>query len=240
MSKNSILPHEGYLSVIVGPMFSNKTTSLLMNLTILADTGYKTLFINHTDDTRSTDVISTHNSSYTKGSSVIDKIKCKQLSLLDVSKYDAIAIDECQNFDETFVEPDIFNEVNKYLDKDLSITVGQYAGVNNGDDRDLIETVNRWVNQKHIVVECGGLDGDSDMKPFGHILHLIPMANKVQKLSARCYQCLIELKNIGFKGDRTGIMAPFTACLINKTSQKLVGGADLYKPVCRYHHNNNR
>jgi len=93
--------------------------------------------------------------------------------------------------------------------------------------------------EKGKIIICSGLDGDSDMKPFGDILSLIPKCNDVTKLNATCVECMKELgeaKTSGFHGDITRFNAPFTACRVFKNSQVLVGGKELYYPTCRKHH----
>jgi len=75
---------------------------------------------------------------------------------------------------------------------------------------------------KEVVVV--GLDGDSDRKPFGQILQLIPLADEIQKLTALCKRC----------GD--GSPALFSALVRGeKEGQIHVGGADMYEPMCRRH-----
>lgn len=186
----------GYLSIIVGPMFSSKTTKLLLELTTLADTGIKCIFINSKLDDRKSQgdsLISTHSSHYYKYSSLITITKCDKLSEVDITNYQAIAIDECQFYS------------------------------------DLYETVKDWVNSKHKIVFCAGLDGDCTMKPFGQILSLIPLADKVEKKTARCNMCLES------GGNFMSVPAPFTYGKI-KSSQVEIGGADKYQAVCRYHY----
>lgn len=95
----------GYLSLIIGPMFSSKTTYLLSELTTLADTGIKCLFINSNLDDRKTsgdNLVSTHSSHYYKFSERITAIKCNKLADVDVKEYRAIAIDECQFYDDLY------------------------------------------------------------------------------------------------------------------------------------------
>ena len=69
-----------------------------------------------------------------------------------------------------------------------------------------------------------GLDGDADRKPFGQVLECIPLADKVTKLNAFCKEC----------GD--GTEAIFSFCCQKKTEQMCVGGAEMYKPLCRKHY----
>lgn len=81
------------------------------------------------------------------------------------------------------------------------------------------------VGNKDVIVV--GLDGDSDRKPFGDILQLIPIADKVTRLTALCKRC----------GD--GTVALFSALVSGfdgKKEQIYVGGADKYLPMCRKHY----
>jgi thymidine kinase len=78
-------------------------------------------------------------------------------------------------------------------------------------------------DKKDVVVV--GLDGDSDRKPFGKVLDLIPLSDKITKLTALCKRC----------GDGTG--AIFSACVRgHKEGQVCVGGEDMYEPMCRKHY----
>jgi len=55
--------------------------------------------------------------------------------------------------------------------------------------------------------------------PFGNVLELIPLAEKVSKLAAVCTYCFID--------------AGFTLRLSENKEIELIGGLDLYRPVCR-------
>lgn len=76
---------------------------------------------------------------------------------------------------------------------------------------------------KHIIV--AGLNGDSNQQKFGYIPDLIPLCNKITKLSAICNIC-----NDGTPGDFTKIKNE-----INKTNQVLIGDNSIYMAVCRKH-----
>lgn len=56
-------------------------------------------------------------------------------------------------------------------------------------------------------------------KPFGHVLELIPMAEKVTKLSAVCMICYKD--------------AAFSKRLGAELEVEVIGGADKYLSVCR-------
>jgi thymidine kinase len=90
---------------------------------------------------------------------------------------------------------------------------------------DLYEIVLRLVetNQKRVVVV--GLDGDSERKPFGQILDLVPIADTVTKLTALCKRC------------NDGSVALFSGFLNDKKDKQVcVGGTETYEPMCRRHY----
>jgi len=71
-------------------------------------------------------------------------------------------------------------------------------------------------------VIVAGLDGTYKREAFGQILELIPISEKVKKLSAICREC--------------SQVACFTLRLgtdAQRAAINLVGGPELYKPVCR-------
>ena len=65
------------------------------------------------------------------------------------------------------------------------------------------------------------LDGTFLREPFGSVCDLVPRCESVVKLTAVCADC----------GDN----APFTRRLVDSAETKLIGGSDLYTPVCRRH-----
>ncbi|KAJ6401413.1 hypothetical protein OIU84_016763 [Salix udensis] len=73
---------------------------------------------------------------------------------------------------------------------------------------------------KTIIV--AGLDGDYLRRSFGSMLDVIPLADTVTKLTARCEIC--------------GGRAFFTWRKTSETKTELIGGSDLYMPVCRQHY----
>jgi thymidine kinase len=101
----------------------------------------------------------------------------------------------------------------------LIIDEGQFYG-------DLYEKVRVWADTLPIHIVVTGLDGDSDRKPFGDILKLIPLAEEVERLSALCSVC------------KDGTLAHFSKALILKEEQVSIGGANCYVPVCRKHYLN--
>ncbi len=76
---------------------------------------------------------------------------------------------------------------------------------------------------KHVVVV--GLDGDAEQRPFGDVLQLIPFADSVEKKTALCLAC----------GDGTPAIFTQRLCAGAVSGQVAVGGAEMYRPVCRRH-----
>lgn len=69
-------------------------------------------------------------------------------------------------------------------------------------------------------IYVSGLDGDFQRKKFGQILDLIPLCDKVTKLTSLCSLC------------KNGEPAIFSMRLTSETQQTLIG-SDNYAPVCR-------
>jgi thymidine kinase len=95
----------GKLSLIIGPMMSGKTSSLISELTRYVDLEIPVGYINSEEDTRG-EAFSSHNSSLTQISPKIKTIKTK--CLLDINDayldgLDVIAIDEAQFFTDLLV-----------------------------------------------------------------------------------------------------------------------------------------
>jgi len=81
------------------------------------------------------------------------------------------------------------------------------------------------VDKKNAVVV--GLDGDAARRPFGKILDLIPLCDRVTKMTAFCKLCA------------DGTPALFTFDNIHKAESHLgnpqVGGEERYSSLCRTH-----
>ena len=75
------------------------------------------------------------------------------------------------------------------------------------------------LNHNKKVYVCG-LDGDFERKKFGQILNLIPLCDKVTKLTSLCSVC------------KNGAPGIFSKRITLETEQTVVG-SDNYIPVCR-------
>lgn len=101
---------------------------------------------------------------------------------------------------------------------------------------DLFCVIKDWVENQVKHIRVAGLDGDIFKCKFGQTLDLIPICDEVIKLTASCKICLDELEHAGFHGNILAIQGPFTKRLGHSKEQKIVGGANEYIPVCRFHH----
>jgi thymidine kinase len=170
------------LELIIGSMFSGKSTELIRRINREKSINKKIIVINYVSDNRySSNSVSTH----------------------DLVKVNCIKVEKLFQ-----IPPELIND-----HESIFIDEGQFF-------TDLYPFVNKFIN-KHIVVS--GLDGDSNQKPFGDILSLIPLCDSVDKLCAYCKIC------------NNGTLAPFTKKIISDNKQVDIGGSDKYLPVCRKH-----
>ena len=177
MSQNN-----AYLELIIGPMFSGKTSKLLDIYKQCNFCSIPVVIINHCSDTRYHDtMLSSH-----------DKVlaPCIMLSKLE----DCLAIKEVKDADV------------------ILINEGQFYP-------DLHDSVVTLLNHDKKVYICG-LDGDFERKKFGQILDLIPMSDKVSKISSLCSLC------------KNGTPGIFSMRLTDEKDQTVVGVSN-YIPTCR-------
>ena len=96
---------------------------------------------------------------------------------------------------------------------------------------DLVPFIRRVVDTdgKHAVVV--GLDGDAERRPFGKVLDLIPLCDRVTKMTAFCKKC------------SDGTPALFTYDRDDQTEARVVtqvGGEERYSALCRKHYLNGK
>ncbi|GFQ02288.1 thymidine kinase, partial [Phtheirospermum japonicum] len=76
------------------------------------------------------------------------------------------------------------------------------------------------------TVVVAGLDCDYLRRSFGSMLSVVPLADTVTRLTAQCEEC--------------GKCALFTLRKTGEMQTELIGGCDVYMPVCRGHYTNER
>ena len=154
----------GSLDIITGPMFSGKSTELLRRLFIDVEMGYKILYVNHSDDTRSDGPYSTHNPLYKEKLEHANGVEFVSSSLLSELNYDFIS-----SFDVIGIDEGNFFE-------------------------DLYDTVKLFVESYNMRVIVAGLSGSFERKKFGQILDLEPLSDSFTKLQSYCKHCMTEYR----------------------------------------------
>lgn len=183
----------GYLEIILGPMFSGKTSRLVEIYKQCVLCNINVAVINHSIDTRydngeDNNLMSTHD---------LIKIPCIKANKL----------------------MDIFSEYVSLNDK-VKVSQSNVILINEGQFfNDLVEFVQIMLEQNKQIYVCG-LDGDLKRKKFGQILDLIPLCDKVTKLTSLCNIC------------KNGTSAIFSK-RISKEEEQILVGSDNYIPVCR-------
>ncbi|MCL7039503.1 hypothetical protein MKW94_006413 [Papaver nudicaule] len=87
---------------------------------------------------------------------------------------------------------------------------------------DLYDFCRKAADHDGKTVIVAGLDGDYLRRTFGSVLDIVPLADSITKLTARCNVC--------------GKRAHFTLRKTEDTQTELIGGSDVYMPVCRRHY----
>ena len=185
-----------YLELIIGPMFSSKTSKILEIYKQCKFCNIPVIIINHSIDTRYHEsMVSTH-----------DKIMapCIQTTKLN-SIWNYSILD---------------NHFNEKSNNHLILRSADVILINEGQFfKDLYSVVEDMLKCNKRVYICG-LDSDFERKKFGQILDLIPLCDKVTKLTSLCSQC------------KDGTPGIFSMRLTPEKQQTLVG-SDNYIPVCR-------
>ena len=189
----------GYLELIIGPMFSGKTSRIVEIYNQCKFCNISVAVINHSIDNRyDEEQLSTH-----------DQIK---IPCIKTEKLFDIWAEHISLEDNIETIPRIKDKFKIATSNVILINEGQFFP-------DLFEFVNKLLVEGKKVYVCG-LDGDFERKKFGSILELIPLCDKVNKLSSLCSLC------------RDGTPGIFSMRLTHEREQTVVGSEN-YIPVCR-------
>jgi thymidine kinase len=179
------------LTLIIGCMFSGKTTKILSLADEYRKQGKKIMGINFNKNSRyGNNKIITHDKN-TYNFDVEVSVSHLNNIILDefYSMYhyaDILIIDELQFY------PDAYNFITDSINKD------------------------------HKTIICSGLNGDFNKKPFEQIHRLIPEADNICYLNAKC---------------KCGKTASFSKRIVESVEQMLIGSSEAYIPTCRECHN---
>jgi thymidine kinase len=155
----------GKLEIIMGTMFSGKTSYLLNKIALFVELNLKVLYLNIDFDDRSELEFSTHNpifnsSDFKNKDKMIENLtmsKVRDFSNITFESYDIIMIDEAHFFE------DIIKFTKKLLD-----------------------------NKKHVIIAT--LIADYKGNKFGKVLDLIPICDEVIRLESYCIECSKQKK----------------------------------------------
>ncbi len=196
MSSNT---EAGYLEIILGGMYAGKTSRLVEIYKQCKFCNISVTVINHSIDNRyDEELLSTHDQV---------KIPCiKTEKLMDL-------LTNFINLEQDIsLVPRVKDKLNVSLSSVILINEGQFFP-------DLEEFVKSLLLNNKKVYVCG-LDGDFERKKFGKILDLIPLCDKVTKLTSLCSIC------------KDGTPGIFSKRLSEEKTQTVVGSNN-YIPVCR-------
>ena len=164
MSSNT---QSAYLEIILGSMYSGKTSRLVEIYKQCEFCSIPVAVINHSiDDRYDNEMLSTH-----------DKVKIpciKTEKLFDIWA-DYISLEDNQNI------PRVNDKFKLGTSEVILINEGQFFS-------DLEEFVRVLLKNGKKIYVCG-LDGDFERKKFGQILDLIPLCDKVTKPTSLCSIC---------------------------------------------------
>ena len=184
------VPKIGYLELIMGPMFSGKTSKLVEIYKQCEFCSISVAAINFAGDTRYSDtMITTHD---------MKMIPC----IRGNSIYEIL---HGENGDDN---------ANRLNDADvILINEGQFFN-------DLVEHVQHWIEVCGKRIYVCGLDGDFERNAIGNLLELVPLCDKIEKLTSLCSSC------------KNGTRAIFSYRITNEKAQIVIGSSN-YIPVCR-------
>lgn len=183
----------GYLEIIMGPMFSGKTSKLLEIYKQCKFCNIPVVVINYSEDTRyHNTMLSTH-----------DKI---MIPCIQVGTELGILY-----FNSVYCESDTEEQMEKEEKKRIEILEAEVILINEAQFfKDLKYVVkDALFNKKKVYL--AGLDGDFKREKFGEILELIPYCDKITKLTSLCGLC------------KDGTPGIFSLRLTEEDQQRLIG-----------------
>lgn len=158
------------LEIVLGTMFSGKTTYLMSEISKYVEINLKILYLNIDLDNRSETIYSTHNPFFENSKDFLHKESIR--NNLTMGKTDKL------------IESNFMFDINNY---DLIIIDEAQFFI------DLIEFVHLCLKKGKFVI-VAGLQADAKGKKFGKILDLIPICSDIKRLHAYCKICAEEKK----------------------------------------------
>lgn len=207
--------NRGCFELYIGCMYASKSTELIKQANRFKSIGAKVLKINHKiNDRYDTTNISTHD---------------------NVVLNDCISLNKLLPLISNIKNPNDkkYNNIDVNIDDYNVIIIEEIQFFN-----DAVDFVKECVDIKNKIVIAAGLDGDFNRCPFPVVSNLIPLADKLIKLTAYCGICRDRTPGIFSKL----IKAPMSDNTSNNTSDNtsedniIIGSTDKYIAVCRKHY----
>ncbi|XP_024531774.1 thymidine kinase isoform X1 [Selaginella moellendorffii] len=199
---------DGGIHLILGPMFAGKTTVLLQRIQAEADAGRRVALVKSDKDTR-------------YGLGCIVSHSGKKMHCAAVASLSDFKSNKPELYAQVLKTSKTKNQKIFHLDSNQAEIIGIDEAQFFDDLLSFCQSAADWDGKTLIVA---GLDGDFLRQRFGSALDLVPLADSVTKLSSRCEIC--------------GRAAAFTFRKTDDRRKEVIGGADIYMPVCRKHYVN--
>lgn len=205
----------GYLGLIVGPMFSGKTTRIIELYYQYKNEGKNVLVVNYDADRRYHDsMLSTHDRVMIP-CLFTDRL-CDLVSTVNVD-YTHFSVENAEiNVAFSLKNRDEVSDLNAKMYKNADVIL-----INEGQFfPDLYTSVLSMIEVSKKTVHVCGLDGDFRREKFGEILDLLPISDSITKLTSKC-------------ANGCSFPALFSHRISNEKEKVLIG-SDIYLPLCRH------
>ena len=203
LNKIIIMNNRGCFELYIGCMFASKSTELIKQANRFKSIGAKVLKINHKINDR--------------------------YDTTNISTHDNVILNDCISLNKLIpLLSNISDKKSINIDDYNVIIIEEIQFFN-----DAVDFVKECVDIKNKIVIAAGLDGDFNRCPFPVVSNLIPLADKLIKLTAYCGICRDRTPGIFSKL----IKAPMSSVSDNTTEDNIIiGSTDKYIAVCRKHY----
>ena len=226
------------LDIIIGTMFSGKTTYLLSEISKLTQLNYKILYLNIDFDDRSDNFFSTHNPLFDKHfnfNNNVSMIKSKNLSNINILPYDIVMIDEAHFFD------DLIEFTNSCLNQKKYVIVAglqaDFAGRKFGKILDLIPIC---TDIKRLHAYCAECAKNKYCRIAIYSKKIVNSEELTPDLRSTCadYNLAVDRHESATLWVDRHESATLWVDRASKEMRQIpdIGGADKYIPVCHEHY----
>lgn len=202
--------NRGCFELYIGCMFASKSTELIKQANRFKSIGAKVLKINHKINDR--------------------------YDTTNISTHDNVILNNCISLNKLIPLLSNINDEKSLNINDYNVIIIEEIQFFN----DAVDFIKECVDIKKKIVIAAGLDGDFNRCPFPVVSNLIPLADKLIKLTAYCGMCRDRTPGIFSKLIKAPAQAPDNTSedISDKTSEDniIIGSTDKYIAVCRKHY----